>query len=116
MAEDKEEIFTMCYQISKKMLCITFISEDMQEKKNKHHQPMYYKGHIGSTEIYRIKLILKITLSIMPRRILRYLGIPANRLVFTSTAIFSFKANGCKPFRQDEAEMLNWRSKYGSYI
>ena len=65
--------------------------------KRKHDRPLYYTGYIGSSEVDRIQVDPGSALSIMPRRVLQYLGIPAHRLSATQTTIFGFNANGTYP-------------------
>ena len=65
--------------------------------RRKHDRPMYYTGYIGSSEVDRIQVDPGSALSIMPRRVLKHLGIPAHRLSATQTTIFGFNANGTHP-------------------
>ena len=45
-------------------------------KDNRYDQSLYYSGYIGSTHIERIQVDLGSTLSIIPKRLLYFLGIP----------------------------------------
>src|SRR5256886_13675208 len=58
---------------------------------------LYFTGYIGSTEITRIQVELGSALSIMPRRVIEHLSIPAHRLSATDTNIFGFNANSTRP-------------------
>ena len=62
----------------------------------KHDRPLYFKGYIGSTEITRIQVDPGSALSIMPRRVMEHLSIPALRLSATDTNIFGFNANSTR--------------------
>src|SRR5204863_2064297 len=61
---------------------IVFTPEDMQVQ-GRHARPLYFTGYIGSTEITRIQVDLGSTLSIMQRRVMEHLSIPAHRLSAT---------------------------------
>src|SRR4051812_28499057 len=75
---------------------IVFTPEDMQVQ-GRHARPLYVTGYIGSTEITRIQVDLGSALSIMPRRVMDHLSIPAHRLSTTDTNIFGFNANSTRP-------------------
>src|SRR4051812_39124953 len=64
---------------------------------DRHARPLYFMGYIGSTEIMRIQVDLGSALSIMPRRVMEHLSIPAHRLSATDTNIFGFNANSIRP-------------------
>ena len=87
---------SQCHQTLAEMPCISFSQEDMQVK-GKHDRPLYFTGYIGSSEINRIQVDPGSALSIMPRRVLKHLGIPAHRLSATQTTIYGFNANGSRP-------------------
>src|SRR4051812_2137860 len=63
----------------------------------RHARPLYFTGYIGSTEITRIQVKPGSALSIMPRRVMEHLSIPAYRLSATDTNIFGFNANSTRP-------------------
>jgi len=67
---------------------ITFTPEDMLLKDNKYNRPLYYTGYIGSICIERIQIDLGSALSIIPKRLLYFLGIPLSRLSTTITIIY----------------------------
>src|SRR4051812_6046930 len=74
---------------------IVFTPEDMQVQ-GRHARPLYFTGYIGSTEITRIQVDQGSALSIMPRRVMEHLSIPAHRLSATDTNIFGFNANSSR--------------------
>jgi len=76
--------------------CITFSDEDLQVR-GMHDRPLYFTGYIGSTIITRIQVDQGSALSIMPRRILSFLGIPQYRLSATNTVIAGFNAHSSTP-------------------
>src|SRR3954464_1726536 len=63
----------------------------------RHARPLYFTGYIGSTKIMRIQVDPGSALSIMPRRVMEHLSIPAHRLRATDTNIFGFNANSTRP-------------------
>jgi len=73
----REEDDNHCQHTSKQFFCITFTPEDMQIKE-KHNGPLYYTGCIGSSEVTHIQVDPGSTLSIMPRKVMQYLGIPTH--------------------------------------
>ena len=75
---------------------IIFTPEDMQVQ-GRHARPLYFTGYIGSIEITRIQVDPGSALSIMPRRVMEHLSIPAHRLSATDTNIFGFNANRTRP-------------------
>src|SRR3954463_12385625 len=75
---------------------IVFTPEDMQVQ-GRHARPLYFTRYIGSTEITRIQVDPGSALSIMPRRVMEHLSIPAHRLSATDTNIFKFNANSTLP-------------------
>ena len=56
-------------------------------KDNKHDRPLYYTGYIGSTCIERIQVDPGSALSIIPKRLLYFLGISLYRLSIMTTMI-----------------------------
>src|SRR4051812_16603166 len=75
---------------------IVFTPEDMQVQ-GRHARPLYFTGYIGSIEITHIQVDPGSALSIMPRRVMEHLFIPAHRLSATDTNIFAFNANSTRP-------------------
>src|SRR4051812_44485274 len=75
---------------------IIFTPEDMQVQ-GRHARPLYFTGYIDSTEITRIQVDPGSVLSIVPRRVMEHLSIPAHRLSATDTNIFGFNANSTRP-------------------
>ena len=78
------------------MPAITFTAEDMLLKDNKHNRPSYYTRYISSTCIERVQVDPGPALSIIPKRLLYFLGIPLNRLSATTT-IYCFNAGSSHP-------------------
>jgi len=66
-------------------------------KDNKYDRPLYYTGYIGSTCIERIKVDLEFALSVIPKRLLCFLGIPLSRLLITTITIYSYNAGSSHP-------------------
>ena len=93
MHEEKDD--EHCHQTSK-FSCITFIADDMQIKE-KYDKPLYYTRYIKSSEVSRIQVDPGFALSIMPRRVMHHLGIPAHRLSATQTTIYSFNTINTRP-------------------
>src|SRR3954465_8138617 len=75
---------------------IVFTPEDMQVQ-GRHARPLHFTGYIGSTEITRIQVDPGSAFSIMPRRVMEHLSIPAHRLSVTDTNIFGFNSNSARP-------------------
>ena len=65
-----------CHHVQSKVPAITFTVEDMVLKDNKHDHPLYYIGYISSTCNERIQVDSRSALSIIPKRLLYFLGIP----------------------------------------
>src|SRR4051812_29766927 len=63
----------------------------------RHARPLYFTRYISSTEITRIQVDPGSAFSIMPRRVMEHLSIPAHRLSATDTNIFGFNANSTRP-------------------
>jgi len=83
--------------VQQQVPCITFTPEDMLLKDNRHDMPLYYIGYIGSTLIERIQVDPRSALSIIPKRLLYFLGIPLSRLSTTTTTIYGFNAGSSHP-------------------
>jgi len=73
------------------------MAEDMLLKDNKHDRPLYYTGYIGSTCIERVQIDPGSALSIIPKRLLYFLGIPLYRFSATTTTIYGFNAGSSHP-------------------
>ena len=71
--EDEED----CLHASQYVPCITFTPDDMQIKR-KHDRPLYFTGYIGSSEVSRIQVDPRSSLSIMPRQVMQHLKIPTH--------------------------------------
>ena len=56
-------------------------------KDNRHDIPLYYTGYIGSARIERIQIGPGSTLSIIPKRLLQFLGVPLHKLSTMTTTI-----------------------------
>ena len=95
----QEEDDNHCHHASKQFPCITFTLEDMQVK-GKHVRPLYDTGYIGSSEMSHIQVDPGSAFSIMPRRVMQYLGISTHRLSTTQTTIYGFNVNGTRPMRK----------------
>ena len=86
--KDDKPLCSECHHIQLKVPPITFTAEDMLLKDNKHDRPLYYTGYIGSTCIERVQVDPGSALSIIPKRLLYFLGIPLYRLSTTTTMIY----------------------------
>ena len=64
-----------CHIVQQQVSCITFTPEDILLKDNRHDKPLYYTWYIGSTHIERIQVDMGSALSIIPKRLLYFLGI-----------------------------------------
>src|SRR5256886_12632673 len=74
------------------------ISSSLQKTcKFRADMPDPYTGYISSTEITCIQVDPGSALSIIPRRVMEQLSIPAHRLSATNTNIFGFNANSTRP-------------------
>ena len=85
--EEAEPKCPHCNFVLQNIPHITFSPEDMLLKDNKHNRPLYYTGYISSSYIERIQVDPGSALSIIPRRLLHFLGIPLHRLSNTTTTI-----------------------------
>jgi len=86
-----------CHLVQQQVPCITFTPEDMLLKDNRHDRPLYYTGYIGCTHIERIQVDPGSALSIIPKRLLYFLGIPLSKLSTTTTTIYGFNAGSSHP-------------------
>ena len=78
--------------------CLTYFTpEDMLLKDNRHDRLLYYTGYIGSTHIERIQVNPGSALSIIPKRLLYFLGIPLGKLSTTTTTIYGFNVKNSHP-------------------
>ena len=76
---------------------ITFTDEDMLLKDNNHDRPLYHTGYIGSSRLERIQVDPGFALSIIPLRVMHFLGVPLHRLSTTTTTIFGFNSGSSRP-------------------
>jgi len=90
--DDTQPPCSECHHIQPKVPAIAFTAEDMLLKDNKHDRPLYYTGYIGSTCIKRVQVNPESALSIIPKRLLYFLGIPLNQLSATTTTIYGVNA------------------------
>jgi len=81
-----------CHLVQQQVPCITFTPKDMLLKDNRHDRLLYYTGYIGSTYIERIQVDLGSALSIIPKRLLYFIGILLSRLSTMTTTIYGFNA------------------------
>ena len=95
--DDTQSSCPECHHVQPKVPAITFTAEDMLLKDNKHDQPLYYTGYFGSTCIERIQVDPGSALSIIPKRLLYFLGIPLYWLSATTTTIYDFNAGSSHP-------------------
>src|SRR3954464_2902857 len=63
----------------------------------KHDRPLYFTRYMGFTEVTCIQVDPGSVLSIMPRRVMEHLSIPAHRLSATDPNIFGFNGNSTRP-------------------
>ena len=86
-----------CHLVQQHVPSITFTSEDMLLKNNKHDRLLYYTGYIDSTCDERIQVYSGSALSIVPKRLLYFLGISLNRLLTMTTTLYAFNAGSTHP-------------------
>ena len=96
LPEIQEEHEEDCLHASQHVPRIAFTRGDMHAK-GKHDRPLYFTGHIGSSEVSCIQVDPGSTLSILPRRVMQHLGIPTHRLSATQITIYGFNANCMRP-------------------
>jgi len=106
---DAQPSYSECHHTQSKVPAITFTEEDMLLKDNKHDRPLYYTGYIGSTSIERVQVDPGSALSIIPKRLLYFIGIPLYRLSATTTTIYDFNAGSSHPL-----EKIRLRCQIGS--
>ena len=95
--DDSQPLCPECHHAQLKMPAITFTTEDMLLKDNKHDRPLYYTGYIGYTCIKSVQVDPGSALNIIPKRLLYFLEIPLNRLSATITIIYGFNAGSSHP-------------------
>ena len=83
---DSQPLCPKCHHVQLKMPTIPYTTKDMLLKDNKHDRPLYYTGYIGSC-IERIQVDLGSALSIIPKRLLYFLGILLYRLFATDRSL-----------------------------
>jgi len=86
--------------------------------KEKHDRALYFTGYIGSSEMSRIQVDPGFALSVMPRQVMQYLGIPTHRLSATQTTIYGFNANGTRPMGKikHKCQIGDLRSEVTCYV
>jgi len=94
---DSQPLCPKCHHVQLKMPTIPYTTKDMLLKDNKHDRPLYYTGYIGSTCIERVQVNSGSALSIIPKRLLYFHGIPLNRLSVMTTTIYGFNAGSSHP-------------------
>jgi len=74
---------------------------------------MYYTGYIGSTCVERIQVDPGSALSIIPRRLLYFLGIPLHKLSTMTTTIYDFNVGSSHPRARSvsNVKLETWRQK-----
>jgi len=95
--DDTQPSCSECHHVQLKVHAITFTAKDMLVKDNKHNRPLHYTGYIGSTCIERVPVDPGSALSIIPKRLLYFLGIPRYQLSATTTMIYDFNAGSSHP-------------------
>ena len=107
----------ICLHATQNAPCITFTADDMQVK-GKHDRPLYFTGHIDSSEVSRIQVDPEFVLSIMPRQVMHHLGIPTHRLSAIQTIIYGFNANDTRPMGKIKlkCQIRDLRSEVTCYI
>jgi len=106
--DDSQPLCPKCHHLQLKIPAIIFTAKDMLLKSNKHDRPFYYTGYIGSTCIEKVEVDLGSTLSIIPKRLLYFLGMLLNRLSATIIMINSFHAGSSHPM-----ELIRLRYQIG---
>ena len=94
---DTQSSCSECHHVQSRVPAITFTAEDMLLKENKHDRPLYYTRYIGSTSIERVQVNPGFVLTIIPKRVLYFLGIPLYRLSATTTTIYGFNVGSSHP-------------------
>jgi len=105
--DDMQLSCSECHHVQLKVPAITFTAEDMLLKDNKHDRPLYYTGYIGSTCIERVQVDSGSALSIIPKRLLYFLGIPLYRLSVATITIYDFNAGSSHPLEKDSTPLPN---------
>jgi len=83
-----------CHHVQSRVPAITFTAEDMLLQDNKHDRPLYYTRYIGSSCIERVQVDPGSALSIIPKRLLYFLGISLYRLCATTSTIYMISTPG----------------------
>ena len=95
--DDIQPLCPECHHIQLKIPAITFTTEDMLLKDNKHDRPLYYTGYISLTCFEKVQVDPGSALRIIPKRLLYFLGISLNRLSLMTTTIYTFNAGSSHP-------------------
>lgn len=85
-------------QTTRKIPYITFSPEDMQIKNLKDNRPLYYSRYVSSAKVNRIHVDPDFALSIIPRRLIQFLGISFSRLTPINTTIYGFNTTAVIPW------------------
>ena len=118
-SDDTQPPCSKCHHVQLKIPAVTFTDEHMLLlKDNKHDRPLYYTGCIGSTCIERVQVNTRSTLSIIPKRLLCFLGISLYRLSVTTTTIYSFNAGSSHPLEKIRlhCRIANLKSEVTCYV
>ena len=86
-----------CHLALQQVPSITFTPEDIFLKDNKHDRPLYYIWYICSSCIERIQVDHGSALSIIPRRLLYFLGISLHKLSTMTTTIYDLNIRSSHP-------------------
>jgi len=116
--DDTQPLCPECQNVQLRIPAITFTAEDMLLKNNKHDRPLYFTGYIASMCIERVQVDLGSALSIIPKRLLYFLGIPLNRLSAMTTTIYGFNAGSSHPLGKIwlRCRIGDLKSKVTSYV
>jgi len=95
--DDSQPLCSEFHHVQSKVPAIIFTVKDMLLKDNKYDRLLYYTGYIGSTCIKKIQVDPGSALSIIPKRLLYFYGIPLYQLSATITTIYSFNVGSSHP-------------------
>ena len=117
-AEEEKVLCAQCHIGMDHVPSITFTNEDMLLKDNKHDRPLYHTGYIGSACIESIQVDPGSVLSIVPRRVMHFLGIPLHSLSKTATMIYGFNSgSNCLLGKIClKCQIVNLRSEMTCYV
>jgi len=92
LTDDSGTPCPQCHLVLQQVPNITVTPEDMLLKNNRDNQFLYYTGYTASTCIERIQVGPRSVLSIIPKRLFYFLGIPLSRLSTMIITIYGFNA------------------------